>query len=132
MKYLLDTHIFIWSQFYASKLPDKLKSLLVDVHNEIYVSPITFWEISLKYPTGKLELKKIKPETLPKYAKESGFNITQMDETLFATFYKLPNLSHKDPFDRMLIWEAINGGYTLMSNDKSFAEYKKYGLKLVI
>ncbi len=61
MKYLIDTHVLLWSLFDTSKLSKKVYGILLDIENEIYVSNITFWEISLKYGIGKLSLKNILP-----------------------------------------------------------------------
>lgn len=131
MKCLLDTHILLWALFAPEKLKAKHRDLILDLQNDVYVSAVSFWEISLKYSLGKLRLKKIKPEELPAYVRESDFQITKIDEDLLATFYKLPREAHKDPFDRLIIWEAISGNYTLLSDDKDFAEYKGLGLRIV-
>lgn len=131
MKYLLDTHILLWSIFSPKKLNDHQKAVIIDVNNDVFASAISFWEISLKYSLKKLKLFKVKPEKLPEYVKKSGFEVTKIDESLLSSFYKLPRLDHKDPFDRMLIWEAINNDYTIISADKSFGKYKKFGLKLL-
>lgn len=129
MKYLLDTHVLLWCLFEPKKLNDRQKTVILDVHNDVFASAISFWEISLKYSLKKLNLK-IKPEKLPDYAKTNGFPITAIDVNTLASFHKLPRIGHKDPFDRMLIWEAINNNYTIISQDRSFADYKKFGLKL--
>lgn len=131
MKYLLDTHILLWCIFNPKQLNDKQKAAILDVHNDIFVSAISFWEISLKYSLKKLKLTSMKPEKISGYVKKSGFETTKIDENLLASFYKLPVIDHKDPFDRLLIWEAINNGYTIISADKNFTRYKKFGLKLL-
>lgn len=131
MKYLLDTHILLWSIFKPKQLSDKQKAAILDVHNDVFVSAISFWEISLKYSLKKIKLGNMKPDKLPGHAKKSGFEIAKIDEGLLASFYKLPVIDHKDPFDRLLIWEAINNGYTVISADKNFTKYKKFGLKLL-
>lgn len=130
MKCLLDTHILLWTLFSPEKLKAKHRDLILDLQNDVYASVVSFWEISLKYSLGKLHLKKIKPEMLPDYVRKSDFQITKIDENLLATFYKLPKFAHKDPFDRLIIWEALEGNYTLLSDDGDFAEYKKLGLKI--
>lgn len=131
MKYLLDTHIFLWALFEPTKLTDKQKAAILDVNNDIFVSAISFWEISLKYSLKKLSLKGTRPEKLPEQAKKSGFQITKIDENLMASFYKLKKIGHKDPFDRLIIWEAIKGGYSVISSDRSFKAYKEAGLKML-
>ena len=131
MKYILDTHSFLWSIFDTSKLPANIREVLSNTDNDIYVSSITFWEISLKYSIGKLSLENIQPEKLPKTARKSGFEILPIDEIITSSFYKLPKYGHTDPFDRLLIWQAINLNYTVISKDSAFDNYVKNGLKVL-
>ncbi len=131
MKYLLDTHTFLWSIFDPQKLPGKVARTIEKIENDVYVSTITFWEISLKYSIGKLNLKNVTPDELPFYAAESGFEVINIDEKIVSSFYRLTKYGHGDPFDRMLIWQAINEGLTMISKDSMFDEYKKDGLKLL-
>lgn len=90
---------------------------------------ITFWEISLKYAIGKLELENISPEELPGISKETGFETLDLSETEVSSFHKLPKSSHKDPFDRIVIWQAILNDLILISKDKNFSLYEENGLK---
>jgi PIN domain nuclease of toxin-antitoxin system len=64
-KYLLDTHSFLWILFDDEKLSEKAKRVVRNEENEIYISIITYWEISLKYSLGRLELEGIRPDELP-------------------------------------------------------------------
>lgn len=129
MKYLLDTHTLLWVLFDDEKLSEKARDIIENSDNEIYVSTITYWEISLKYAIGKLELENITPEELPNKAKEINIETLEITEDEAATFYKLPIIKHKDPFDRLLIWQAINRNITLISKDEVMKEYQKFGLK---
>ena len=94
------------------------------------MSIITFWEISLKYNLGKLDLKNVTPEELPDLAKQTGFEIFNLNEYNASSFHKLPKDSHKDPFDRLLIWQSIQNNMTVISRDKNFDEKKHFGLKI--
>ncbi len=132
MKYLLDTHMFLWSLFSPGKISAKANKIISDPGNEIFVSILSFWEISLKYNIGKLELYNVKPDDLPGFAEESGFLIFPIDVNDVSTFYKLPRDIHKDPFDRMLIWQALRNNITLISADLRFKEYEKSGLKILL
>ena len=129
MKYLLDTHVFIWALFDPEKLSAKVKKVIDDPQNSIYISIITFWEISLKYNLGKLLLKNVLPDDLPHYAEESGFEILELDPESVASFYRLPRTPHKDPFDRLLIWQCICEKITLVSKDIQMSSYKEFRLK---
>ena len=131
MKYLLDTHTLLWAVFEPDKLTKKVEKLIQDPTNQVFVSVISFWEISLKFNIGKLELINTSPETLTEIAEEMGIEILDVKSDEAASFYKLPRLAHKDPFDRMVIWQAILRKMMLISSDREFRQYRQYGLRLV-
>ncbi|RMG42868.1 MAG: type II toxin-antitoxin system VapC family toxin [Methanobacteriota archaeon] len=131
MKCLLDTHALLWALFDESKIPSKTKAILENPDHEVYVSIISYWEISLKYSLGKLELRGISPEELLQTAEQIGFETLPLKPEEAISFYRLPRDSHKDPFDRLIIWQAINRKLTLISKDISLRDYKKIGLKLL-
>jgi len=130
MNYLLDTSILLWSLFSPKQLSKKVRIVLLNKQNAIYVSAITFWEISLKYSLGKLELPDVAPQELLNVSKQSGFQILSLKPEIVASFHQLPRV-HKDPFDRMLVWQAIQSSYTLISKDKDMKKYRSYGLSLL-
>jgi PIN domain nuclease of toxin-antitoxin system len=130
MKYLIDTHVLIWALFDSKKIPLQVSETILNADNEIYVSLISFWEIALKYSIGKLTLKNIEPDDIPDYCTEAGFEIIYPTVAEAASFYHLPVISHKDPFDRMIIWQCIRNDITLISKDNNLSEYKNYGLKI--
>lgn len=129
MNYLLDTHTFLWSLFNPELLSNKAAKAIRSPDNIIYLSVVSLWEISLKYALGKLELTKVMPEDLPVAAKQMGLDVLPLDGHEAATFYRLPHFGHKDPFDRLIIWQAIQHKMTLISKDARFGDYKKIGLK---
>ena len=129
MKYILDTHCFIWSLLDTKKLSQNVKKTLTDSRNAVYVSVVSFWEISIKYAAGKIELGGITPDALPQKTEESDIAIIKLLPTETSTFFRLPKVVHKDPFDRMLIWQAINNDLTLVTKDRDMQSYKQYGLK---
>ena len=132
MIYLLDTHTFIWSILSTNKLSKKCKEIINNKDNEICLSTVSFWEISLKTQLGKFSFEKIKINDFPKYAKEMDISIISLNENEAISFHKLPyKENHKDPFDRIIIWQAISGGMVLLSKDAYFTQYKADGLKLV-
>ena len=88
MKYLLDTHTLLWVLFEEEKLSENAKVVIKNPDNEVYVSIVSYWEISLKYALGKLELKGITPEELPKKAEEVGIETLEVSEEEASTFYK--------------------------------------------
>ncbi|MCP4578521.1 MAG: type II toxin-antitoxin system VapC family toxin [Deltaproteobacteria bacterium] len=131
MRYLLDTHIFLWSLFEPEKIHSGSADVIKSQENSVFVSVITFWEISLKYALGKLELKGVEPHELPGYAAQINFEILDFKPEDAASFYQLPRLSHKDPFDRIIIWQAIQNNMVLLSKDKEFPEYQRIGLRIL-
>lgn len=131
MKYLLDTHTLIWTLFDTPKLSDTAKDIIRDPANDIFVSAINFWEISIKVGSGKLGLGAVTPESLPETCLDHGFEFINLDVQEASSFYRLAVAYHKDPFDRMLIWQAINRNHILLTNDENIAKYTSEGLKVV-
>jgi PIN domain nuclease of toxin-antitoxin system len=130
MNYLVDTHILLWSFLETGKLTKTVKLILLDEINEIYYSPISLWEISIKYGLKKLSLNGGTPDDFFAELNNSYYHCKTMDTIDLITNYKLP-INHKDPFDRFLIWEAIRNNFVLVSADKNMELYKKEGLKVV-
>jgi PIN domain nuclease of toxin-antitoxin system len=131
MNYLLDTHTFIWTIAEKEKLSAKAKQIIDDPNNSIFISAVTFWEIALKFSINKLGVQGILPDELPELSSGMGFQTIQLSADESASFYKLPLTTHKDPFDRILIWQAINRGYTLISKDARMTQYIDEGLKIL-
>jgi len=129
---LLDTHTFIWTTLQTNNLSKNSKEIISNRSNEICVSTVSFWEISLKARMNKFSFENIKVNDFPQYARDMGFTIIDMQENEAITYYKLPlKTNHKDPFDRMLIWQAITKDMAMISKDESFEQYRKDGLKLI-
>ncbi len=129
MKYLLDTHVFLWALFDPDKLSQKARKAIEDPDNKVYVSAATYWEISLKYALGKLVLTNVAPGALPGLSKAMDLETMDVDAETASTFYKLPREAHKDPFDRLVVWQAINRGAVLITKDGELKPYKKLGLR---
>jgi PIN domain nuclease of toxin-antitoxin system len=131
MKLLLDTHAFLWAVMAPEKLGRKARTAMESPGNEIFVSAITFWELSLKYSLGKLQLEGIAPDELPSAAEDAGFSLCTIEPQIAASFHQIPRIGHKDPFDRMLIWQAIQSDFTLLSKDSAMKHYTELGLKVL-
>jgi len=128
--YLLDSHSFLWSIDEHEKLSRLAFEIILNRNNTIYVSSVTFWEISLKTALGKLSLANYTPLKLLKIVQgPMGFVLLPLSPVEAATFYQLPLSRHKDPFDRMLIWQAISRELVLISKDVQFENYQEYGLE---
>jgi PIN domain nuclease of toxin-antitoxin system len=132
MIYLLDTHAFIWATLDKRKLTEHTLSIITDKSNKIYVSTVSFWEISLKTSINKMSFDGVDIKEFPKYAQDMDFNILDMKARESITFSDLAiKNNHKDPFDRMIIWMAITNDLILISKDQMFEQYKENGLKLI-
>ncbi len=131
MRLLLDTHAFIWAMAEPAKLSLAARQAMLNPANECFVSAVSLWEISMKHSSGKLDLEGEDPEALMGIAQmKMGFTVVPLDPEVAATLGLVPRL-HGDPFDRMLIHQSIVGGFSLVSADRQFKEYKPYGLKLL-
>ncbi|MBX7059898.1 MAG: type II toxin-antitoxin system VapC family toxin [Leptospirales bacterium] len=107
MTYVVDTHTLLWALFKPDALSQGVKEIIGDRAIGVYVSAATFWEISLKYALGKLELKGAEPEDIPEAANKSGFEILGLDADVLSSYHRLVKTKHRDPFDRMIIWHCI-------------------------
>lgn len=132
MNYIIDTHIFLWLIFDHKKIPQDKLDVLENPNNIIHITSISFWEISLKFNLGKLELKGVNPEELPTIAREMDLTIIDIDSNTMSSFYKLKKITHhKDPFDRLIIWQCISNKYPLISQDNKFDQYSELGLSFI-
>jgi PIN domain nuclease of toxin-antitoxin system len=132
MIYLLDTHTFIWATLETHNLSQKSREIISNKSNEICVSTVSFWEISLKTRIKKFSIGEIDIKDFPRYARDMDFTIMDIQENEAITFNELPlKENHKDPFDRMLIWQAITKNMTILSKDMLFEQYKEDGLMLI-
>jgi PIN domain nuclease of toxin-antitoxin system len=122
MKILLDTHIFLWFISGDSRLSTDVRDIIRDLDNEIYLSVVSVWESIVKYQLGKLPLPE-PPETyLPKQRELHQIASLTLDESSIAQLAKLP-LLHRDPFDRMLICQALQYGLTIATVDAAVRSY---------
>ena len=131
MSYLLDAHTLIWAVTTPDKLSPKVIEIIEDPANKVFISTVTFWEISLKFSLGKLDLRRRTPESLADTAIKIGFTHLPLSLKESVEYHKMDAKWHRDPFDRMLIWQAINNDLTLLSKDKTIAQYKSVGLKVI-
>jgi len=129
MDYLIDTHTLIWAITDRSKLSAHARQTLENPADNILVSAISFWEISLKFSIGKMDLRGVLAEDFRKLADKMGFRLIPLSVDESASYSKLDKTSHKDLFDRMLIWQAIRRNLIFITKDSGIAEYNSMGLK---
>jgi PIN domain nuclease of toxin-antitoxin system len=120
MKYLLDTHTLIWFVNENTKLPQKVRDL-IEFSDNCFISPINKWEIAIKKSIGKLNLENSMIK-LFELINSKNFNIVDISEIHSIKVSELP-FHHRDPFDRMLISQAITEDMTIITRDEKFKMY---------
>jgi len=128
---MLDTHVLLWTIGKSDELSSKATELLSSRENDVYVSAISLWEIALKQSIGKLQLN-FEIEDIPKYCAQMDFYLLPLKPLEALGFLRLPlKKEHKDPFDRMLIYQCIRGNYALVSKDEKMKFYANDGLESI-
>ncbi len=123
MKLLLDTHIFLWLIDDDKRLSEQYRQAIQNPNNEKFLSVVSIWECVIKYQIGKLDFPS-SPETyLPKERRKHLIKTLTVDENSIAQLVKLP-LLHKDPFDRLIIAQALQHELIIMTEDKLILAYR--------
>ena len=118
MRALLDTHALIWALSDDGRLSDDARQIIENRENDIVVSAVSAWEISVKVGLGKLEA----PSNLNEVIERAGFSPRLIGFAECALLRDLPSL-HRDPFDRMLIAQALVDGVPIVSRDQKLHQY---------
>ncbi len=121
--FLLDTHIFIWWMESSKRLSKSQLKLLNDPQNQIFISVASVWEIILKRARHKLKV----PNDIESGITKSGFTLVPIKLAHVLAVEKLPNL-HSDPFDRVLIAQALTENLVFITDD---IKIKKYDLQIL-
>jgi PIN domain nuclease of toxin-antitoxin system len=122
MKLLLDTCTFLWIATGDASLSASARKLFADPANDAYLSSVSAWEIAVKHSLGKLPLPRPPSVLVPEERRRHLIEPLPLDEAAALFCAKLPDL-HKDPFDRMLVCQAIIGGLTLLTPDPLVTQY---------
>ncbi|MDR3036856.1 MAG: type II toxin-antitoxin system VapC family toxin [Coriobacteriales bacterium] len=130
MRYLADTQILLWSFNQPHRLSPHVATILGDEDASVYYSPVSIWEIAIKYRLGKLDLCGHTPEEFALELENSFYRRKELSDACLASSYRLPR-HHKDPFDRMLFWEAITSDFVLLSADGASNLYHAEGLQVI-
>lgn len=121
MKGLLDTHTFIWWDSDPARLSAAVLTFIRDPANVVFLSVVSVWEILIKFQLGKLTLHAPLAD-LVSQQQANGIRILPVTLDHALALEKLPT-PHKDPFDRLLVCQAIAEGATLLTGDAIFAQY---------
>lgn len=132
MNLLLDTHVMIWLVTSPNLLSKAIKNLIVKDDTILHTSTVSYWELSIKYGLGKIDLKEYTPVMIKdELINQVQVKIMELGIEDTATFYQLNGNYHRDPFDRMLIWQAIRNNYIFITDDTNIKKYMSEGLKVL-
>lgn len=122
MKLLLDTVTFLRATLGPAQLSERARDLLLDPENERYLSAVSCWEIAIKYSRAALPLPESPERFIPKHRRILATESIALDEESALHLARLPQL-HRDPFDRMLVCQAIVHGMVLLTPDHLIVQY---------
>ena len=122
MKLLVDTCTFLWLNADLSRVSPLARQLCADPDNELYLSVVSTWEITVKHLTGRLPLPHPVARYVPSRRSANGIASLDLTEDAVLQLAKLPSL-HRDPFDRMLICQAIAHSLAILTPDEWIARY---------
>jgi PIN domain nuclease of toxin-antitoxin system len=122
MKILLDTHAFLWLLTGDGRLSEGAREVFLNSEHRLYLSAASLWEITIKISLGKLKLKKAWMETIRKEMKRNLIIWLPIEMPHCEQVTKLP-FHHRDPFDRILIAQAMVEGMYVLTNDTHFFDY---------
>lgn len=121
MKLLLDTHLLLWAAGQPGKLTTEARRLLEDMDNELFFSAASLWEVTIKNGLGREDFH-IEPRLLRRGLLDNGYSELAITSEHAVAIDSLPTL-HKDPFDRILVAQALTEGITLLTSDEWVAKY---------
>lgn len=122
MRLLLDTQIFVWWDSEPEKIPLRLLQLCEDPDHTLVLSVASVWEMQIKAQLGKLDMGRPLAEIITEHQQENLLELLPVELVHVLALSQLP-LHHKDPFDRLIIAQAIAEQLTLLSVDRILAEY---------
>lgn len=122
MKVLLDTHVAIWAVSQISKLTQDVRDIVSDAQNDIYVSAVSVFEIAIKYAAGRGNAPPFSAAVAIGYFRGSGYILLDVTWEHALAVEKLP-LLHGDPFDRLLVAQALAEPLRLVTHDSKVAAY---------
>jgi PIN domain nuclease of toxin-antitoxin system len=122
VRLLLDTCTFLWWIAGEESVPPGARALIANPANEAYLSAVSSWEIAVKHALGRLPLPDAPQQFVPRERIRHGLASLALDEASTLHLHRLPDL-HRDPFDRMLVCQAIEHGMTLVTPDSLVTQY---------
>jgi PIN domain nuclease of toxin-antitoxin system len=122
MKLLLDTCTFLWMVSEPARLSPAAAAALRDPASDVFLSPVSAWEVSVKYALGRLPLPEPPERYVPRERERHRIAPLPLDEDAVLHLHRLPAL-HRDPFDRMLVCQALSRALTVVTPDEAIQRY---------
>jgi len=123
MKGLLDTHTFLWWNMGSPELSETAKQFIANPENDVFVSAVTSWEITIKFVKGKLTLPEEPDSYIPNRLDLHRFNVLPIQISHTIETGNLPKI-HSDPFDRLLIAQSHLEKMPMLTKDSEIIKYK--------
>jgi PIN domain nuclease of toxin-antitoxin system len=121
MKYLLDTHTFIWHALEDTRLSGSALEI-IESDQDLFISYASIWEMAIKTQRGRLQLKKSLPEFIESIVQANQYKLLKITTDHLYPLTTLP-YHHKDPFDRLIIAQGMEESMTIVSKDEAFKAY---------
>ncbi|MFN0277150.1 MAG: type II toxin-antitoxin system VapC family toxin [Pyrinomonadaceae bacterium] len=122
MNLLLDTHVFMWMHEDAKRLSQKAADSITDPANALFLSVVSVWEMQIKIKLGKFSFSDKLAEVISMQQEVNSVRILPLDLS-HALYLENLELHHKDPFDRLLISQALVENLTIVTVDQDFPKY---------
>jgi PIN domain nuclease of toxin-antitoxin system len=122
MKLLLDTHVAVWMTNTPERIPKRIRDLVVDGQNEIAVSAAAIWEIAIKRPLGRADAPPLSGYEAIAEFESAGFSLLNVTPAHAAFVERLPPL-HADPFDRLMLAQAVIENMQFVTYDRQLSHY---------
>lgn len=123
MRILIDTNILIWALNHPERLPDEAASMIEDTANRVAFSAVSIWEIAIKWRLGRTGFQ-VRPDAIAQGARDAGFAELPIHADVAVRVADLP-LHHADPFDRLLVAQAMAGPMRLLTADRVMSQYSE-------
>ncbi|MBN8463355.1 MAG: type II toxin-antitoxin system VapC family toxin [Dechloromonas sp.] len=121
MNLLLDTHVALWAITDSPKLPPKARELILSPKTNVWISAASVWEIAIKHALGRGDMP-VSGEDAARYFRESGYRFLAVEPEHAVAVEGLAT-HHQDPFDRILVAQALSEPMRLMTHDPLVARY---------
>ena len=121
MKLLLDTHLLLWAASEPHRIPKPARVLIEDLENELLFSAASLWEITIKRSIGRADFR-VDPRVLRRALLDNSYSELPITGDHVVHVDQLPS-KHQDPFDRVLVAQAMVEGITLLTNDQKLLDY---------